>query len=295
VAFPAPLLPGALSTVLLVALIAAVAVGAGMVGALLGLGGGLFMVPALVVLFGLDIHLAIAASLVSVVATSSGSATTYVHEGLSDLRLAMFLEVATVIGGIAGAVVTVTVLAHRSDLLVLAFVPVVVAAAVLMFRSRREDVRREAPRDRVAERLGLRGSYYDERLGRVVVYRASRTGAGLAVSAVAGVVSGLLGIGGGTFKVPAMNSFMNIPIRVATATSNFMIGVTAAAGAVVYALSGQVAVSVTAPVALGMLAGTTLGARWHRFASFGQLKIGFGAILVVAAAVMVLRGAGVIA
>jgi uncharacterized membrane protein YfcA len=206
----------------------------------------------------------------------------------------MFLESATAIGGVLGALTAVTILARRSDILVFTFVPVVLVSAYFVFRARRTDVRADARRDRLAERLRLSGRYFDEPLGRAVDYRATRTGLGLALSGVAGVVSGLLGVGGGIVKVPAMNTVMNIPIRVATATSNFMIGVTAAAGAMVYLVSGEVALDVAAPAILGLLAGTVLGARWHRFASFAQLKVLFATLLVVEAVFLLLRATGVV-
>jgi len=284
----------AISPLAFVLLLALIAAAAGLMGALLGLGGGLFLVPVMVVLFGVDVQTAIVASLVSVIGTSSGSAASYVKEGLSDLRIAMFLEVATVIGGVGGAVVSVTLLAGRSQILALVFVPVVVLAAIFMYRSRAIDVRSNPPHDPWADWLKLHGRYFDEGQQRWVDYRVTGTQPGLVVAAFAGVVSGLLGIGGGVFAVPAMNTVMNVPVRVASATSNFMIGVTATAGAVVYLLSGHLAIGLAAPVAIGVLAGSFAGARLHRTAPAETLKGLFVAILGLAAVVMLLRGLGLL-
>jgi uncharacterized protein len=269
-------------------------VAAGLVGALLGLGGGIFLVPVMVVLFGVDAQTAIVASLVSVIATSSGSAASYVKEGLSDLRVAMFLEVATVMGGLVGALVSVTLLAGRSQVLTLIFVPIVVIGAVLMYRTRAVDVRPHPPPDAWADRLNLHTRYFDAARNDWVSYRVTGTKPGLLVSGLAGIVSGLLGIGGGIFYVPGMNALMNVPFRVATATSNFMIGVTATAGALVYLLFGHLAVGLAAPVVIGVLAGSLTGARLHRTAPATTLKALFVPILALGAAVMLLRGLGVI-
>ncbi len=276
----------------LVLLLLLFAIAAGAMGALLGLGGGVFIVPVLVVLFAVNVQTAVVASLVSVIGTSSGSAAAYVREGLSDLRVAMFLEIATVIGGISGALISVTILAGRSQLLALAFVPVVLLAAALMYRGRAVDTVPNPSPDRWADRLRLHGQYYDTARQETVEYRVTGSRPGLAISWCAGVVSGLLGIGGGLFVVPGMNSVMNVPLRVASATSNFMIGVTATAGALVYLLSGHLAVALAAPVALGTVSGSFLGARLHRTSPTQSLKLLFVVILVLTAVVMFLRGVG---
>lgn len=284
----------AISPLEFVAILMLIAVGAGVTGALLGLGGGVFLVPAMVVLFGIDIQTAIVASLVSVIGTSSGSASTFLKNGLCDLRIAMFLEVATVVGGIAGAIVAVTLLAGRSQVLVLVFVPIIVLAAVLMYRSRSVDVSPAPPPDAWADRLKLHARYFDTARGTWVDYRVTGTKPGLLVAGFAGIVSGLLGIGGGLFVVPALNSFMNVPVRVASATSNFMIGVTATAGALVYFLLGHLSVGLAAPVAIGVLSGSFAGARLQETAPAKTLKGLFVAILVLSAVVMLLRGTGVL-
>jgi uncharacterized membrane protein YfcA len=282
------------SALLVVLIVALFSVLAGYLGALLGLGGGLLLVPMLILLFHVAPAVAFAASLVAVIATSSGSASAYVGEGLADTRLGMFLEVATVVGSLAGAVVTVFLLANQTQLLTLAFVPVVLLAAVLMYRTRGSGDRVRTTPDRVARSLRLGGSYFDPQLHERVPYDVGRTDIGLAFSAFAGVVAGLLGIGGGLFYVPAMNTFMGVPMRVAGATSNFMIGVTATAGALVYLLGGQVALFWTAPAVLGMLLGSRLGIAGHRTYSSGRLKSLFVIVLALAALLMTLRGVGLL-
>lgn len=270
-------------------------VAAGFLGSLLGLGGGLILVPALFLLFHLDIRLAIAASLVSVIATSSGSAGSYVEGGLTNLRLAMFLEVATAAGGLLGALLSVSVLGSHEVVLVYAFVPIVVFSAYLMYRERRIDIVHSLPSDPLAQRLGIRGTYYDANQSRTIRYEATGTRIGLFFAGIAGIGSGLLGIGGGLFKVPAMNSFMNIPIRVAGATSNFMIGITASAGALVYLLAGDVSFGLAAPVALGVLGGSLLGPRAASRAPTAWIKTVFVGALIAAAILMLLRAIGVLA
>ncbi|MGC2035124.1 MAG: sulfite exporter TauE/SafE family protein [Thermoplasmata archaeon] len=275
-----------------IVLLLAIAVGAGFVGSLLGIGGGLFLVPALFLLFGVDIRLAIAASLISVVATSCGSAAAYVKAGLTNLRLAMFLEIATATGGLLGALLSVVLLAHSEYILVFLFVPVVLLSAWLMLAARGSDSQPDRAADGWSARLRLGGAYTDPVQGSVVSYNVTRSGVGLGFAGIAGVASGLLGIGGGLFKVPAMSSFMNVPIRVAVATSNFMIGVTASAGALVYLFAGQVSFGLAAPVAIGVVAGSYLGSHYGPTTSTTGLKTLFAIVLVVAAVLMLLRALG---
>jgi uncharacterized membrane protein YfcA len=269
-----------------------VAFAAGAVGAALGVGGGLFLVPSLVLLFGLDIHIAIAASIVSVIATSSAAASNDVQSGLTNVRLAMFLETGTVVGGLVGAAVSVTVLANHSDILAFTFVPVVLLAAVLMASSRDRDVVANPPDDPIARRLRLGGEYVGPMTGLRRTYRVTRSSTGLVFAGLAGISSGLLGIGGGIFKVPAMNTLMNVPLRVATATSTFMIGVTAAAGALVYLLAGDVVLAIAAPVILSVFVGTVVGRRYGHSVPVGRLKVLFVGLLVLAAVLMVAEGVG---
>ena len=274
--------------------IVVVAIAAGAVGSMLGLGGGLFLVPALVVLFHADIHLVVATSLVSVIATSSGAASTQVESGYTNLRLAMFLETATSVGGLAGAVLSVTILANHGNVLIAIFIPVVVVAGLSMYVRRRVDTRENVAPDAWADRLRLSGEAPDVLGGAPHPYRATGAAPGLAVAGVAGIASGLLGIGGGLFKVPAMNSIMNIPIRVAGATSTFMIGVTAAASAIVYLIAGDVLLVLTVPAAIGTLLGSRLGSGLRSRASAPWLKAMFAAMLGVAAVSMFAQLVGVL-
>jgi uncharacterized membrane protein YfcA len=283
---------GGLSPWVALVVLIVVAFAAGSVGAALGVGGGLFLVPALVVLFGLDIHIAIAASIVSVIATSSAAASTDVRSGLTNIRLGMFLETGTAVGGLAGAVIAVTLLANQSNVLVFVFVPVILIAAGLMLWSRDRDTVAEPRPDPLARRLRLDGEYVGPMTGIRRSYKVTGTKPGLVFAFLAGIASGLLGIGGGIFKVPAMNTVMNVPLRVATATSTFMIGVTAAAGALVYLFAGDVVLAVAAPVILAVFAGTVLGRRYGQSAPVARLKLLFVGLLVVAALLMVARGVG---
>ena len=285
-------LSGGVATWLVVVVLLLLALGAGAIGSLVGIGGGLFLVPSLVLLFGLDIHLAVAASLLAVVANSCGSGATYVEEGLANLRLGMFLETATAVGGLFGALLSVTWLVAQGNLIVLAFVPVVGLSIFLMYGARNERVDPNPPADRVADRLALGGSYREDKGGVEVAYRVTRSGYGLALVGVAGVASGLLGVGGGTFNVPAMNAVMNVPIRVATATSTFKIGITATAGAFIYLTAGDVYLLVAAPVVLGSLVGSLLGSHYQARARATSLRGLFLVVLVIAAISMAARGLG---
>lgn len=288
------LLGAAAPWALLVVLLILAAGAAGMLGSVLGLGGGVVLVPVLLLVFGLNIQLAVAVSLVSVIATSSGAASTQMEAGYTDVRLGMFLEMATATGGLVGAIAAVTVFAERGSLLVLAFVPVVLGAAVYMLVHRTEEVRPRLRADRLSRFFGLRGECPDPEHGGQVRYEASRTVPGLVVSGLGGVASGLLGIGGGLFKVPAMNAVMNIPIRVASATSTFMIGVTASAAVLVYLFAGDVALAVAAPVAIGALLGSRVGSRLRVEISARWLRVAFGVVLVGAAGSMLGQALGVL-
>jgi hypothetical protein len=241
--------------------ILALAFAAGLLGALLGLGGGLIIVPGLVILFGIDVHLAIAASLVSIIANSAGSASRYARQGQINLRLGMFLEIATAVGGVAGAVLTTTVLTGSTgtSILLISFAPITLAAAILLRRNIGKHVAQTAIKDPLAERWRLSGSFRDSVTGETVHYNVLQPKKGLMASLGAGLISGLIGIGGGIFKVPAMNVFMRVPMKVASATSSLMIGVTAGGGALIYLFRGYIAPLLVAPVAIGALAGSFTG------------------------------------
>jgi uncharacterized membrane protein YfcA len=285
-------LAGAGPVGLVLLLLILVAIAAGFIGSLVGIGGGLFLVPALVLLFGLDIHYAIGASLIAVIANSCASGASYVDEGLTDLRIGMFLESASVVGGLLEALLAVTLLAGQSELLTLAFVPVILLAMVLMVRRRNVATDPNVPMDAVATRLHLEGVYREEGTGRSVRYGAHDSLLGLGFAGLAGFAAVLLGIGGGTFNVPAMNAVMNIPLRIATATSTFKIGLVAASGTIVYLFAGDVLLLVAAPVALGSMLGSYLGSRYQFRAGTGALRDLFLAVLTFAAISMAARGLG---
>lgn len=258
---------------------------AGLLGSLVGVGGGIIVVPALTLLMGVSIQHAIAASIVSVIATSSGAAATYVSSRIANMRLGMVLEVATVIGALTGAYLAEWV-SGRSLFVTFALVLAYTAWSML----RRRGPATEPLPDPLADRLKLHGSYFDRSLGGEVTYRVSRTKLGLAVSYVAGVASGLLGIGGGVLKVPVMNVAMGIPIKACTATSNFMIGVTAAASAAVYMMRGEVLPFVVAPVAVGVLLGAKTGAGLMSGMKNNSIRIIFVVVLGVSSLQMLLKG-----
>jgi uncharacterized membrane protein YfcA len=229
---------------------------AGVLGSLLGLGGGIIVVPALTLLLHIPIRFAIGASIVSVIATSSGAAAAYVRERMTNLRVAMVLEVATTSGAITGAYIAGRIAGRW---LFIIFGVIMGYSAIAMFRKRHHVAGAPVPPDRWADVLALHDSYYDEAAGEEIHYRVTRTRLGLGLMYVAGIVSGLLGIGSGALKVPAMDLAMGLPIKVSTATSNFMIGVTAAASAGVYFARGDINPMVAAPVACGVLLGATGG------------------------------------
>ncbi|MCG0238149.1 MAG: sulfite exporter TauE/SafE family protein [Firmicutes bacterium] len=264
-----------------------ISVVAGLLGALLGIGGGLIVIPALTLLYDLDIRLAIGASAVSIIATSSGAAVAYLRDRLTDVRIAVLLEVGTTAGALTGALLAGVV---SPRYLYLAFGAVLLYSALAMYRSRRQELPGEVRPDALSRWLRLEGEYYDPALGRTVSYRAGRALPGLFIMYGAGIVAGLLGIGSGIFKVLAMDQVMKLPIKVSTATSNFMIGVTAAATAAVYLARGQIAPGVAAPVALGVLTGATLGTRLMVRLRGRTLRALFIPILLVTALQMFWRG-----
>jgi uncharacterized membrane protein YfcA len=240
-----------------------IAIFAGFFGALVGVGGGLIIVPSLTLLFHLPIHTAIAASIASVIATSIAGALSYVDQQITNVRLGMFLEVATTAGALVGALVGVLL---NGWVLSLIFGILVLYMAISSFKAREADDILIAENgyqnfepDPLSKKLRLTGYYYDVAAQKDVEYHATKSIEGSLVSSIAGIGSGLLGIGGGVIKVAAMNSMMKIPMKASVATSKFMIGVTAATSAVVYFLAGAINMYVVAPVALGTMAGATLG------------------------------------
>ncbi len=267
-----------------------VAIGAGIFGALLGLGGGAIIVPVLTLALGIDIHYAIGASIVSVIATSSGAAAAYLRDGVTNIRVGMFLEMATTTGAIAGALVAGYL---GGPVLFVIFSLVLLYSAFAMFRRRDAELPTGVEMGRLANFLNLGSSYYDTALDRHVQYNVRGARYGLPLMFIAGAVSGLLGIGSGVLKVPAMDIAMKLPMKVSTATSNLMIGVTAAASAGVYFIRGDVNPFIAAPVAMGVLIGATLGTRLMMRARSTQIRKVFIIVLVVVALQMLVKGLGI--
>jgi uncharacterized membrane protein YfcA len=260
--------------------------GAGFFGSLLGLGGGIIVVPVLTFLFHVDIRYAIGASIVSVIATSSGAAAAYVRERLANLRVAMFLEVATVSGALTGAFLA-GVLGGRW--LTLFFGTAVIGSALGMLRGHAWSDGRPPRADAWADRLRLHGTYWDASAGSEIPYEVQGTRAGLALMYVAGAASGLLGIGAGALKVPALDLAMRLPIKASSATSNLMIGVTAAASAGVYFARGDIDPFVAAPVAAGVLLGALAGSRLLPRIQGRVIRFAFVLVLLWIGAQMVAR------
>ncbi len=267
-----------------------VSVGAGVLGALLGLGGGAIIVPALTLALGIDIHYAIGASIISVIATSSGAAAAYLRDGVTNIRVAMFLETATTTGAIVGALIGGLV---GGPVLFVVFAVVLLYSAYAMFRRRDAELPVGVEMGPLANFLHLGSSYYDTALDRLVEYNVRGARYGLPLMFIAGAVSGLLGIGSGVLKVPAMDLAMKLPMKVSTATSNLMIGVTAAASAGVYFIRGDVNPFIAAPVAMGVLIGATFGTRIMMRTRSTQLRKLFVIVLVIVALQMLWKGLGI--
>jgi uncharacterized membrane protein YfcA len=265
------------------ALIALGAFAAGLLGALTGLGGGVVIVPLLVLGFGVDLRYAAGASLVSVIATSSGAAASYVREGYSNVRVGMFLEVATTLGALAGAGLAAVL---PTAAIAVVFGGVLLAAAAFGGRQH-ADAPRRSP-DPIAVRLRLDGTLPTPR--GPVPYHVGRVPLGFGLMAIAGALSGLLGIGSGALKVLAMDKAMGLPFKVSTATSNFMIGVTAAASAGVYLRRGYIDPGLAFPVMLGVLAGAFVGARLLPVLRVGLLRVMFALVIGALGVQMIVHG-----
>jgi uncharacterized membrane protein YfcA len=257
---------------------------AGFLGALTGLGGGVVLVPMLTILLGVDIRYAIGASLVSVIATSSGAAAAYVREGLSNIRIGMFLEVATTLGALTGA----TLATHVSGGAIATVFGLVLIGSAYLSRKPRTKEERAAPADALATRLKLNGSFPENGADRE--YKVQHVPAGWSLMFLAGALSGLLGIGSGAMKVLAMDRAMKIPFKVSTTTSNFMIGVTAAASAGIYLARGYIDPGLSMPVMLGVLGGSLLGTRVLVKAETKWLRRIFALVIVALGIEMLYKG-----
>jgi uncharacterized protein len=274
-----------MTVLLFTALVALAAFAAGFLGALTGLGGGVVIVPLLTLAFGVDLRYAAGASLVSVIATSSGAAAAYVKEGYSNVRIGMVLEVATTFGALAGAYLAGLI---SGDSLAVVFGVVLLVSAFLSARHREADKPLADRPDPLATRLRLDGTYPTP-AGRQP-YHVHQVPGGFAMMFGAGVLSGLLGIGSGALKVLAMDQVMRIPFKVSTTTSNFMIGVTAAASAGVYLSRGYIDPGLAMPVTLGVLLGSTLSSRVLMGARVATLRWVFAAVIVALGLQMIAKG-----
>lgn len=257
---------------------------AGFLGALTGLGGGVVLVPLLTIFFHVDLRYAIGASLVSVIATSSGAAAAYVKEGFSNIRIGMFLEIATTLGALLGAYLTAKV---PGNTIAIIFGIVLLYSAFVSRRARQRTAVEEPP-DPVATRLKLNGSFPDTSGTRN--YNVYRVPAGFSLMSLAGMLSGLLGIGSGALKVVAMDQAMKIPFKVSTTTSNFMIGVTAAASAGIYLSRGYIDPSLAMPVMIGVLIGSLLGTRVLVRTRTMLLRQVFSGVIVLLGLEMMVKG-----
>lgn len=262
-----------------------ISIGAGLLGALTGLGGGIVVTPALTLLLGVDMRYAIGASLVSVVATSSGAAAAYVRDGLSNIRIGMFLELATTVGAITGAL-----LASKTptDALAIIFGIVLLHSAWQVTQAKASAVRKEEAPDRFSEALQLGGTYHSPE--GPIDYEVGRAKSGFGLMYVAGVLSGLLGIGSGALKVIAMDRIMGIPFKVSTATSSFMIGVTGVASAAIYLKRGYIQPLIALPVMLGVLGGAMLGAKLLPHLPVKTLRRVFAVAVAIVAVQMIVHG-----
>jgi uncharacterized membrane protein YfcA len=261
----------------------ALSVSAGFVGALSGLGGGMFIVPCLVLFAHMPMHVAIGASLVSVVATSAGASVAFVRDGWTNLRVAMLLECATVTGAVTGAYLTGVIPASVLELL---FAVVMLQSAYFSTLRFGEDITPQS--DGLCERLQLAGEIPGPD-GKPVHYGVVNLPGGVAIMLLAGLTSGLLGIGSGALKVAGMDYLMRLPLKVSSATSNFMIGVTAGAGALVFLSRGDVSTVVAGPVALGVTGGALIGSRVLPLVNVEVLRRGFIVILLLIAVEMAWR------
>jgi uncharacterized protein len=257
---------------------------AGLLGALTGMGGGVVIVPLLTLAFGVDIRYAIGASLISVIATSSGAAAAYVREGYSNIRIGMFLEMATAFGALAGALVAAHV---TTSAIAVIFGAVLLYSSYLSARPHREKFADEQP-DHLATILRMDSSYPTPQGPRG--YHVHAVPAGFSLMFLAGALSGLLGIGSGAVKVLAMDQAMHIPFKVSTTTSNFMIGVTAAASAGVYLSRGYVDPGISMPVMLGVLGGSLVGTRILVLARTRLLRLVFSLVILVLSLEMIYNG-----
>ena len=276
-----------------------IAVFAGFLGSLVGLGGGIIITPALTILFGFDIKYAIGASIVAVIATSSGSAIAFVKDHVSNMRVGMLLEVFTTAGGVVGALMAGV---FSSKLLYIFFSLILLNSFYGMLKKtglitkvkKEEENVENVENDKYADKYKLNSTYYDKATGETVKYNVTNVPQGSLVMFGAGFASGLLGIGSGAFKVVALDTYMKLPIKVSTATSNFMMGVTATASALIYFFNGTINPVVAAPIAIGTLIGSRTGAKVMQRLDAKYIRYIFLPILLFTIINMLLKGLGVL-
>ncbi|WP_130845331.1 sulfite exporter TauE/SafE family protein [Lactiplantibacillus mudanjiangensis] len=265
---------------------------AGIFGAILGIGGGMIITPILTLGMGLDIKYAIGASIIAVIATSSGSTIAYLKDEMLNLRVAMFLEIATTVGAVLGAVLTGIV--HPTFLYFL-FGALLVFTTYNMIRKlmNKNSDAQDVQADRLATKLNLNGTYYDKALDEQIDYQVQNVPGGFTMMFGAGLASGLLGIGSGAFKVLAMDTIMHMPLKPSSATSNLMMGVTAAASAMVYFFNGSIKAGIAAPLAIGILIGALIGTRIMQHLKPRLIRMIFVPVMLYLGIQMIMKGFGV--
>jgi len=260
------------------------AICAGLLGSLTGLGGGVIIIPLLTLGFGVPMHYAIGASLISVIGTSSGAAVAFVKEGFTNMRIGMFLEIATTIGAVAGALVSGILNPNTIGII---FASILLLTVILNLKGK-PDHQEALIKGSVEDRLKLYGTFPDK--GEIKNYSARNTIPGFFMMIFAGAMSGLLGIGSGALKVLAMDNMMKLPFKVSTTTSNFMIGVTAVAGALIYFQRGEIVPVIAAPVVIGVVVGSFIGSKTLMVSKTKKLKTFFAIVITILSLYMMYNG-----
>lgn len=261
----------------------AVGVFAGIIGAIFGLGGGIIFVPFLTIVFGLSASEAAAASLIGIVASSVGAASLYVEKGKSNVRLGLLLEITSALGAIIGAMIA----GFLADWLLLC-----VFSAMLLYSAAHMVLHKEKVVDAPEDSRGLVFSYFDEKEKRVRKYQVENVRQGMSICTVAGAISSMTGVGGGVIKVPVMNIIMHVPVKIATATSSYMIGITAFSGALMFFLSGHVLLDYAAGIAIGSFFGSLIGVKISGKMAAGSFRKYLSIVLIIIAAIELLKAGG---
>lgn len=260
------------------------AISAGLLGSLTGLGGGVIIIPLLTLGFGVPMHYAIGASLISVIGTSSGAAVAFVKEGFTNMRIGMFLEIATTAGAIVGALVSGMLNPNTIGII---FASILLLTVILNLKGK-PDHQEPLVKGSLEEKLKLYGTFPDK--GVVKSYSARNTIPGFLMMMFAGAMSGLLGIGSGALKVLAMDNMMKLPFKVSTTTSNFMIGVTAVASALIYFQRGEIIPVIVAPVLIGVVIGSFIGSKTLMVSKTKKLKVFFAIVITILSIYMMYNG-----